>query len=99
MQLPRSGKGSRKARQIVHQFLEDDESRLLHQLQIRIRIIGVDGEDTDKNAEPNDEFARAERLADKLITETIEDLSAVRSSSFSKTRPKSGGARPHTVPE
>jgi hypothetical protein len=87
LQLPRSGKGSRKARQIVHQFLEADESRLLHQFQIRFRIIGVDGEDTDKDAEPKDEFARAERLAEMLIKETIQDLNKVRESSIIKAAP------------
>jgi hypothetical protein len=84
LQLPRSGGGSRAARKVVHQFLEADESRLLNLLQVRIRILGSDSDDTDQNAEPQDEFAGAERLANKLMDETIEDLNAVRKSSISK---------------
>ena len=45
LQLPRSGKGSREARKVVHQFLEADESRLLHMLQVKIRILGIDDEE------------------------------------------------------
>ena len=78
LQLPRSGKGSRAARKVVHQFLETDESSLLQLLQGRIRILASDGEETDKSAKPEDEFARVEHLADKLIKETIEDLNKVR---------------------
>jgi hypothetical protein len=40
--------------------------------------------------EPEDEFARVERVANKLIDETIEDLNAVRMSSSSRTPLKSG---------
>lgn len=80
LQLPRSGKGSREARKVVHQFLEADESNLLHLLQVKIRILGINDEDADQNPK-EDDFARAERLADKLIKETIEDLNKVRRSS------------------
>lgn len=86
LQLPRSGKGSREARKVVHKFLEDDESRLLQMLQVRIRILGID--DEKKDAEPEDDFVRVERLAVKLIKETIEDLNKIRNSSIKKL-PKS----------
>ena len=88
LQLPRSGKGSREARKVVHRFLEADESRLLHMLQVKIRILGIDDEDAEQNAKQEDEFARVERLADKLIKETIEDLNKVRKSSINKTQPQ-----------
>jgi hypothetical protein len=87
--LPRSGKGSHAARKAVHQFLEADESRLLHALEFKIRILGIHDEGAEQNAEPEDDFARVERVANKLIDETLEDLNAVRGSSISRTSPKS----------
>jgi hypothetical protein len=86
LQLPRSGKGSREARKVVHEFLEADENRLLHLLQVKIRILGVD--DEEQNPKEEDEFTRVERLADKLIKETIEDLNKVRKPAANPTRPK-----------
>jgi hypothetical protein len=89
LQLPRSGKGCRAARKVVHKFLEANESRLLHALEFKLRILGINDEGSDKKAEPEDDFTRAERMANKLIDETLEDLNAVRRSSASRTPPKS----------
>jgi hypothetical protein len=77
LELPRSGKGSRAAREIVHQFLEADESRLLNMFQVRFRILGVGDEEAE---EPEDEFQRLDRLAGKLVKETLEDLKRVQTS-------------------
>ena len=57
-------------------------------LQVKIRILGIDDEDAEQNAKQEDEFARVERLADKLIKEMIEDLNKVRKSSINKTQPQ-----------
>jgi hypothetical protein len=75
--LPRTGKERRESSEIVHKFLEDDESRLLRMFQVKFMRIGQEDHAASLN-KARDEFDEVDQLTLKLIDETIKDLEELR---------------------
>ena len=85
-QLPRAGKERRESREILHKFLESDESRLLRMFEVKFKRIGQDDPATSPN-KAHDEFEEVDQLTLKLIDETIKDLEELRTSPSSAAAP------------
>jgi hypothetical protein len=75
--LPRTGKERRESSEIVHKFLESDESRLLRTFQVKFICIGQEDPAASLN-KAHDEFDEVDQLTLKLIEETIKDLEELR---------------------